>query len=88
MLKELLPKADVVLSLDAQSRFETAYQLTRDALTVHPQINLIFAINDIIAWGAIQACKDLQMDPERVVVLPFGLEGETPPNSLGDRKLL
>ncbi len=52
-VKEMLPEAEVVLSLDAQSRYETAYQLTRDALTVHPQINLIFAINDIIAWGAI-----------------------------------
>ena len=58
----ILPDAEVVLSLDAQSRYDTAYQLTRDALTVHQQINLIFAINDITAWGAINACNDLHID--------------------------
>jgi DeoR family transcriptional regulator, fructose operon transcriptional repressor len=77
-----LPAAQLVLSLDAQSRFDTAYQLTQDALTVHQDINLIFAINDITALGAIQACKDLQVDPERLLVLPFGLEGDTLKNIL------
>ena len=81
---EVLPEAVVVLSLDAQSRYDTAYQLTRDALTVHPQINLIFAINDITAWGAIHACKDLDIEGDRVIVLPFGLEGDTLKNALMD----
>jgi DeoR/GlpR family transcriptional regulator of sugar metabolism len=76
-VRQALPAAEEVLSLDAQSRYDTAYQLTRDALVVHPQINLIFAINDITAWGAIQACHDLNLDPQRVIVLPFGLEGDT-----------
>ena len=81
-VREVLPEADVILSLDAQSRFDTAYQLTKDALTVHPQINLIFAINDITAWGAIQACEDLAIDPDSLLVLPFGLEGDTLKNAL------
>jgi DeoR/GlpR family transcriptional regulator of sugar metabolism len=67
----------MILSLDAQSRLETAYQLTRDALTVHPDINLIFTINDITAWGAIRACKDLAIDPQDLAVATFGLEGDT-----------
>ena len=58
----MLPEAEVVLSLDAQSRYDTAYQLTRDALTVHQHINLAFAINDTTAWGAINACNDLRID--------------------------
>jgi len=74
---QVIPQADVVLSLDAQSRYDTAYRLTRDALTVHQQINIIFAINDILAWGAINACKDLGIDPDKLIVLPFGLEGNT-----------
>ncbi len=79
---QVLPAAEVVLSLDAQSRYDTAYRLTRDALTVHQQINLIFAINDIIAWGAINACKDLGIDPDKLIVLPFGLEGDTMKDAL------
>jgi DeoR/GlpR family transcriptional regulator of sugar metabolism len=76
-MREVFPHTDLVLSLNAQSRFDAAYQLTRDALLVHPDINLVFAINDIVAWGAIQACQDLDLDPEKLIVLPFGLEGNT-----------
>jgi DeoR family transcriptional regulator, fructose operon transcriptional repressor len=76
-LREALPEAEIVLSINAQSRYATAYQLTRDALAVHTKINIIFAINDTTAWAAIQACRDLNIDPERVLVFPFGLEGDT-----------
>jgi DeoR/GlpR family transcriptional regulator of sugar metabolism len=73
---------ETVLSINAQSRYVTAYQLTRDALTVYPQINLIFAINDITAWGAINACRNLNIDPANMTVITFGLEGETLKNEL------
>jgi DeoR/GlpR family transcriptional regulator of sugar metabolism len=76
-LREVVPDAEIVLSINAQSRYATAYQLTRDALTVHKNINIIFAINDTTAWGAIQACRDLGIDPEKILVIPFGLEGDT-----------
>ena len=73
---------ETVLSINSQSRYITAYQLTRDALTVYPQINLIFAINDITALGAIQACRDLNIDPTDMTVITFGLEGDTLKNEL------
>jgi DeoR/GlpR family transcriptional regulator of sugar metabolism len=73
---------ETVLSINAQSRYVTAYQLTRDALTVYPEINLIFAINDITAWGAINACRDLNIDPSNMTVITFGLEGNTLKNEL------
>ena len=81
-LRETLPDADVILSINAQSRAATAYQLTKDALSVHPEINLIFAINDSTAWGAMNACRDLRIDPANLIVLPFGLEGDTLKNAL------
>jgi DeoR/GlpR family transcriptional regulator of sugar metabolism len=73
---------EMILSINAQSRYTTAYQLARDALTVYPQINLIFAINDITAWGAINACRDLNIDPSNMTLITFGLEGETLKNEL------
>ena len=79
-----LPGAEVVLSINAQSRYETAYKLTTDALTVYPNINVIFAINDTTAWGAIQACRDLDLSPDSVLVVTFGLEGDTLKNALMD----
>jgi DeoR family fructose operon transcriptional repressor len=73
---------EIVLSINSQSRYATAYQLVRDALTVYPHVNLIFAINDTTAWGAINACRDLDIDPDKMTVITFGLEGDTLKNEL------
>ena len=51
-------------------------------MTVYPQINLIFAINDTTAQGAINACHDLNIDPRNMTVVTFGLEGEKLKNEL------
>ena len=75
-------QSEVVLSINAQSRYTMAYQMTCDALTVYPQINLIFAINDTTAKGAISACRDLKIDPDRMHVITFGLEGDALKNEL------
>ena len=69
-------------------RAATAFQITSDALAVHTDINLIFAINDSTALGAIRACRDLQINPEKMVVVTFGLEGETLRNALDGKQLL
>ncbi|RPI30530.1 MAG: DeoR family transcriptional regulator, partial [Chloroflexota bacterium] len=84
-IQSVLPETEIVLSLNAQSRLDNAYQLTRDALTAYPSINIIFAINDICAWGAFQAAKDLNIDPAGLIILPFGLEGDTLKNALMER---
>lgn len=81
-LRKISPNYETILSINSQSRYTIAYQLAYDALTVYPQINLIFAINDITAWGAINACQDLSIDPAKMTVVTFGLEGETLKNEL------
>ncbi len=83
-LHSVCPQSTLVLSINAQSSTRTSYQLARDALTVHSQVNLIFGINDATAWGAIQACRDLAIDPEKITVLPFGLEGDTMRTALSE----
>lgn len=82
------PAADVVLSLATQSDRQSAYRLTSDALHVHPDINVIFCINDILACGAIQACQDIGIDPEAILVVTFGLEGNTLKDELMQRSYL
>lgn len=67
--------SDVVCSVNTQSRYEMAYQLTWDALTVHSNINLIFAMNDISARGAYDACKALDVPSDQLIILTFGVEG-------------
>lgn len=80
-LRQTCP-SEVVLSINSQSRLVMAYQLARDALSVYPQINLIFALNDTTAQGAIDACRDLNIDPQRMTVVTFGLEGDKLKNEL------
>jgi DeoR/GlpR family transcriptional regulator of sugar metabolism len=81
-LNETLPEIGEVISLNPTNRDDLAYQLTRDALEVNPNINVIFALNDNNAWGAVQACIDLEIDPQQTIVIPFGLEGDTMKNAL------
>lgn len=81
-LREILPSAETALSINVQSLSSSAYQRTIDALQVFPTINIIFAINDASAWGALEACQDLGIDPDSLLVLPFGLEGDTLKNAL------
>ena len=81
-LSKSYPNYEMVLSINAQSRYVTAYQLAHDALKVHPNINLIFAINDITALGAIHACRDLVVNPAEMTLITFGLEGDTLKNEL------
>lgn len=83
-VRQTVSELDDVLSLNPQSRGDMAYQLTRDALSVHPDTNVIFAINDTQAWGAIRACKDLGLAPEGTIVCTFGLEGATLRDELMD----
>jgi len=81
-LKEVLPTCEICLSVNSQAHFSTSYQLTTDALNVYPNINIIFAVNDVTAQGALQACTDLGIDPSAMLILPFGLEGDTMRNAL------
>ena len=66
---------ELVLSINTQSHTDLAYQLTRDALSVHPDINLIFAINDLNALGAQAACRSLDIPVENLAILVVGMEG-------------
>jgi len=76
-LQQTAPDAAITLTLNTQADWRSAYQLTSDALQVYPEINVIFGVNDTIVAGALQACRDLAIAPESVLVLTFGLEGNT-----------
>lgn len=76
-LHSILPAAELAFSINAQSRRQTAYQIAADALVARPNINLIFAINDTTAAGALLACQERGVSPDDLVVMTFGLTGDT-----------
>lgn len=76
-LREVVPEAHLVLSINSGSKHGASYQITRDVLAVHPEINVIFAINDATAAGARRACQEQGIPPDDLILLAFGLEGNT-----------
>ncbi len=81
-LRSVLPDARQVLSINAGSNEASSYQITRDVLAVHPEINMIFAINDATAAGAAARAATRRSLPTTCSSSRFGLEGNTLRNSL------
>ncbi len=75
-LRELSPGQRTIFRIDGQGLRETARQITADALTVHPGINVIFGINDDSTLGALEACRAAGLDKGQLLAVSFGLEGD------------
>ncbi len=75
-LRELSPAQRTVFSVDGQGLRESARRITADALAVHPEINVIFGINDDSALGALDAYRAAGLDERQLLVVSFGLEGD------------
>lgn len=75
-LRELSPAQRTVFSVDGQGLRESARRITTDALTMHPDINVIFGINDDSALGALDAYRAAGLNEGQLLVVSFGLEGD------------
>ncbi len=65
-----------IISINGMGLFETARQITADALDVHPEINVIFGINDDSTLGALEAYQAAGLDESKLLLVLFGLEGD------------
>jgi LacI family transcriptional regulator len=63
---------DWILGGSAPTDVERGRETARQLLTQHPEVTAVFAYNDLIAAGAIQACGDLgRRVPEDLAVVGF-----------------
>jgi len=74
-LADTLPASEILLRLDGQGLRDAARSIVADALTVYPDVNVIFAINDDSAVGALDAYRAAGLDESRLLLVSFGLEG-------------
>ena len=65
------------LSIDGGGTYQSAYHLALDALRLHPEINILFGINDDSILAGIQAYNDLGRDPSLLIAVAIGGEGKT-----------
>lgn len=66
-----------IISINGRGLYSEAYQVAFDALRLHPEINVIFGINDDSVLGGLQAYRDLHGDADRVLAVNVGGEGKT-----------
>ena len=66
---------EIVQEVDGQGLKEKALKAAQDALTAHPEINVIFGINDDSTTGGMAAYKAAGLDEEALTAIGFGFEG-------------
>jgi ribose transport system substrate-binding protein len=81
-IKSVLPNAKVAQSVDGKGLKDEAVKVAADALTAHPDVNVIFGINDDSALGGLQAYKAAGLDQKKLLVVGFGCEGNACKNAL------
>lgn len=74
-LKESGLDYEIKQEVDAGGDKEKALLVSQDALTAHPDINVIFGINDNSATGGMAAYQEAGLDESRLTVIGFGFEG-------------
>jgi len=74
-IRTIIPDAEVVHRLDGQGLKDLALQVSTDALTADPNINVIYGCNDDSALGALQAFRAAGLDENNLVVCGTGGEG-------------
>ena len=68
-------KYEVVQEVDGNGTKEDSLAVCNDALTAHPETNVIFGINDNSATGGLNAYIEQGYDESKLTVLGFGFEG-------------
>jgi ribose transport system substrate-binding protein len=68
-------KYEVVQEVDGQGSKETSLKVSQDAITAHPEVNVIFGINDNSTTGAMAAYKEAGLDESKLTAIGFGFEG-------------
>lgn len=68
--------ATVAQSVDGSGLKDKAVPVAADALTAHPDVNVIFGINDDSALGGMQAYEAAGLDMSKLLVVGFGCEGK------------
>ncbi len=74
-IRTIISDAEIVHRLDGQGLKDHALQVSTDALTVDPDVNVIYGCNDDSALGALQAFKAAGLDESKLIVAGTGGEG-------------
>lgn len=70
-LLAVAPKANIVAVIDAKAKMETAMKTMEDILQAHPNVKVVFGINDDSAKGGNAAYQATKLKPEDICIMGF-----------------
>ena len=68
-------KYEILQEVDGNGSKEISLKVAQDALTAHPEVNVIFGINDNSTSGGMAAYKEAGLDESLLTAIGFGFEG-------------
>jgi ribose transport system substrate-binding protein len=74
-MKTVIPDL-VRVEVNGKGLKDEAIKVAADALTAHPEVNVIFGINDDSALGGLQSFDAAGLDQGKLLVVGFGCEGK------------
>lgn len=75
-LTSVLPESVLVERVNGEARVDIAKELTMAGLKKHPDINVVFGMDDESIHGGGEAIKELGADQSRYTLVGFGLAGD------------
>lgn len=87
-IRSVLGERVQIHSIDAGGLFSHVYQNATTALQIHPEINMIFGVNDDSVLAGIEAYQDLGRDSAHCIAVNVGGEGDTLFNKLAAKTML
>lgn len=73
---------EIVQEVNGGGLKDVALDVSADAITAHPEINMIFGINDDSALGGTQAYQQAGLDMNQLTTIGFGVEGRAGKSAL------
>jgi ABC-type sugar transport system substrate-binding protein len=73
---------EIVQEVNGSGLKDKALDVSANAITAHPDINMIFGINDDSALGGTQAYQEAGLDLDKLTTLGFGVEGRAGKSAL------
>jgi ribose transport system substrate-binding protein len=74
-LEESGANYEIVQEVDGKGVKDEALNVSTNAITAHPDVNVIFGINDDSALGGQQAYEEAGLDMNKLLTIGFGVEG-------------
>ena len=72
----VLPEARLVERVNGEAVVETSTRLAKDVISRHPEVNIIFGMDDESIHGGLKAVKEIAVNEGDFVLAGFGMAGD------------